>query len=129
NDSLTRFKSLKSATRASASSRLIPGVPVRGAIIIAGFLASLLLIGWLALPDQGASEEPALDTAVSERVAERPTPLSGQPALVPTKPGTADEGIRPGTASADAVNADLESVTKASPEPNVTAVRAAQDFV
>jgi hypothetical protein len=129
NDSLTRFKSLKSATRASASSRLIPGVPVRGAIIIAGFLASLLLIGWLALPDQGASEEPALDTAVSERVAERPTPLSGQPALVPTKPGTADEAIRPGTASADAVNADLESVTKASPEPNVTAVRAAQDFV
>jgi len=129
NDNLTRSKSLKTATRTSASGRLIPGVPVRSAIIIAGFLAGLLLIGWLALPDHGASEEPALDTAASEGVAERPTPLLGQPALVPTKPGTADEAIRPGTASADAVNADLESVTKVSPEPNVTAVPAAQDFV
>ena len=129
NDSLTRFKSLKTATRTSASGRLIPGMPVRSAIVIAGFLASLLPIGWLALPDQGASEEPALDTAASERVAERPTPLPGQPALVPTKPGTVDEAIRPGTASADAVNADLESVTGVSPEPNVTAVPAAQDFV
>jgi hypothetical protein len=117
NDNLTGSKSLKTATRASASGRLIPGVPVRSAIIIAGFLAGLLLIGWLALPDQGASEEPALDTAASERVAERPTPLP------------VDEAIRPGTASADAVNADLESVTKVSPEPNVTAVPAAQDFV
>ncbi len=119
---------LENAPQASASRRLIPGVPFRSAIITAGSLATLLLIGWLALPDEVASEEPALDTAASERVAEQPAPLPGQLALVQTKPGTVDEAIPPGTASAYAVNADLKAVTGVSHEPKVTAVRAAQRF-
>ncbi len=156
NDNLTRSKSLKTATRAppsgrpipgvvfrsaiisaclenatqtSASGRLIPGVPVRGAVIIASSLAGLLLIGWLALPNQVASEEPALDTPASERVAERPAPFPGQLALVQTKLGTVGAAIPSGTASAEAVNANLKAVTRVSPEPKVTAIRAAQRFV
>jgi hypothetical protein len=131
NDKPTRGKSLQTASRASADGQLIPGVPVRNAIFIAGSLAGLLLIGWLALSDQDqvASEEPALDTAASERVAEQPAPLPGPPVLVQAKAVAVDDAVRPGTASAVAVNAGHEAVTAFSPEPNVTAIQAAQDFV
>ena len=120
---------LESATPASASRRLIPGVPVRGAIITASSLAGLLLIGWLALPNQVASEEPAQDTAAPERVAEQPAPLPPQLTLVQTKPATVDEAIPSGAASAYAVNANLKTVTRGSPELNVTAIQTAQGVV
>lgn len=87
-------------------------------------------MGWLALPDQVASEDPALDTVASERVAEPPAPLPAQLALVQTKPGTVGEAISPAAAPADAaVNAGLKAVTAVSPKPNVTPIQASQRLV
>ena len=129
NDNRTRSKSRQTVTRASASGRLIPAVLALSAIIIASSLAGPLLIGWLALSDQVASEDPALDTAASERVAEPPAPLPAPLALVQTKPGTVGEAIPPAAASADAVNAGLKAVTAVSPKPNVTPIQAAQRFI
>jgi hypothetical protein len=104
----TRGKRPQTATLASASGSAIPEMPIRGAAIAAS-LASLLLLGWFAMPHQVTSGEPYLDMA-SASVAEQPAQVLEQVALVQGKPNSVDEatliGLPPGTASADAVNPD-----------------------
>jgi len=92
---------------------------------MAGSLAGLALIGWLALPGQVASEEPADETEASAPAAEQPARPLEQLASVQAKPGTANEAMAAGTASAAAVNPDLGL----SLELNGTAIPAAQGVV
>jgi hypothetical protein len=111
--------------QAAGSGRLTAGRPLRTAITMAGSLAGLALIGWLALPGQVASEEPADETEASAPVAEQPGRPLEQAALVQAKPDAVNEAVAASTASADAVNPDLGL----SLELNDTAVPAAHGVV
>ena len=106
---------------AATNGRSTAGMPLRSAITMAGSLTGLVLIGWLALPGQVASEEPADETEASAAVAELPGRSLEQPALVEAKPGTINQAVAAGTASAGAVNPDLGL----SLELNVTTIPAA----
>jgi len=105
-DSRTSDPRPQAATRAPASGRLIPEMPARSAITIAASMAGLLVIGWLALPGQVASEEPAGDILALAPVAEPPARPLEPAGLVPPRRDTVHEAIAIGTASADAVNDD-----------------------
>ena len=104
----TRGKPLQTAALASASVSPIPEMPIRGAAIAAS-LASLLVMGWFAMPHQVASGEPGLNM-VSAPVVVPAAQILEQVALVQGKPNSVDEatpiGLPPGTASSDAVNPD-----------------------
>jgi hypothetical protein len=104
----TGDKRLQTATLASASVSPLPEMPIRGAAIAAS-LASLLVMGWFAMPHQVASEQPGLNMAAAPVVVP-PAQILEQVALVEGKPNSVDEatpiGLAPGTASADAVNPD-----------------------
>ena len=63
-------------SKASAGG-VVAGRPIRSALNVAGSAVGLLMIGWLALPGQVASEEPDLDPA--EQVAEQPAPARAPP--------------------------------------------------
>jgi hypothetical protein len=93
--------------QAAASDRLTAGRPLRRAITMAGSLAGLALIGWLALPGQVASEEPADETEASAPAAEQPVRPIEHMALVQAKPDTVNEAVVAATAAADVINADL----------------------
>jgi hypothetical protein len=101
-------KRLQTGTLASARVSPIPEMPIRGAAIAAS-LASLLVMGWFAMPHQVASEQPGLNMA-SAPVVVPTAQILEQVALVQGKPNSVDEatpiGLPPGTASADAVNPD-----------------------
>ncbi len=105
-DNPTRDTRPQMAARASPRGHLIPEIPVRSAITIAGSLAGLLVIGWLAVPAQVASEQPADDIAATASIPEQPAPPLEQSALVEAKPGRVGEAITIGMASADAINGD-----------------------
>jgi len=70
---------------------VVAGRPIRSALNVAGSAVGLLMIGWLALPGQVASEEPDLDPA--EQVAEQPAPTPARIALAETNAAAVDVAL------------------------------------
>ena len=104
----SRDRDIGIVPKASAGG-VVAGRPIRSALNVAGSAVGLLMIGWLALPGQVASEEPDLDPA--EQVAEQPAPTPARIALAETNAAAVDVALSldlPAgavTADADAVNA------------------------
>jgi len=106
---MTTWLTINDPTRVNPPAAATSGHPASGMPVrtMAGFLASLVLIGWLVLPGQIASEQRSVETEASAPVAEPAARLLEQVTMVQAKPDTMNEEIPSGTSSADAVNADL----------------------